>query len=30
MTHGGPEAARAGVESLLATVPVPLHATRGG
>jgi len=30
MSHGGPETARAGVESLLATVPVPLHATRGG
>ena len=30
MTHGGPDAARAGIDSLLATVPVPLHATRGG
>ena len=29
MTHGGPEAARNGIESLLSTVPVPLHATRG-
>jgi MoxR-like ATPase len=30
MTHGGVEAARAGVEQLTAAVPVPLHAARGG
>jgi MoxR-like ATPase len=28
-THGGPAAARAAIEHLLATVPVPLHAARG-
>jgi MoxR-like ATPase len=27
-THGGPTAARAAVEHLLATVPIPLHAAR--
>jgi MoxR-like ATPase len=30
LTHGGPEAAREGIGSLLAAVPIPLHATRGG
>jgi MoxR-like ATPase len=30
MTHGGNDAARAAVESLLTSVPVPLHAARGG
>jgi MoxR-like ATPase len=30
MTHGGNDAARAGVEGLLTSVPVPLHAARGG
>lgn len=30
MTHGGLEAARATIERLLATVPVPLHVARSG
>ena len=30
MTHGGLEAARATIEQLLGTVPVPLHVARSG
>jgi MoxR-like ATPase len=30
MTHGGSDAARAQIGELVATVPVPLHAARGG